>query len=85
MEDAATAEIARSQLWQWIRHRAQTESGEPITVERCRKILREERSKLEREGTDRQRLGTAAELLDSMFSAEDFPEFLTLAAYQKLS
>jgi len=85
MEDAATAEIARSQLWQWIRHGAKTESGGPITVERCRRILLEERSKLEREGTDRQRLGTAAELLDSMFSAEEFPEFLTLAAYQKLN
>jgi malate synthase len=85
MEDAATAEIARSQLWQWIRHRATTESGEPITVERCRQILGEERSRLEREGGDPDRLATAAQLLDSMFSAQEFPEFLTLAAYQKLS
>jgi malate synthase len=85
MEDAATAEIARSQLWQWIRHGATTESGEPITVERCREILSEERDRLEREGSDTARLATAAELLDSMFSAEEFPEFLTLAAYQKLS
>jgi malate synthase len=85
MEDAATAEIARSQLWQWIRHRATTESGEPITVPRCRKILGEERSRLELEGADRERLGTAAQLLDSMFSAQEFPEFLTLAAYQRLT
>ncbi|HEX6434929.1 MAG TPA: malate synthase A [Gemmatimonadales bacterium] len=84
MEDAATAEIARSQLWQWIRHRAKTESGEPITLERCRRILGEEQARLEQEGSDRARLGTAAQLLDSMFSAEEFPEFLTLAAYQKL-
>ena len=84
MEDAATAEISRSQLWQWIRHRATTESGEPITLERCRKVLGEERSRLEQEGADRERLGTAAQLLDSMFSAKEFPEFLTLAAYQKL-
>ena len=85
MEDAATAEISRSQLWQWIRHRATTESGEPITLERCRKVLGEERSRLEQEGADRERLGTAAQLLDSMFSAKEFPEFLTLAAYQELS
>ena len=85
MEDAATAEISRSQLWQWIRHGAATESGEPITLPRCRAILSEERRKLEREGGDAERLATAAELLDSMFSAEQFPEFLTLAAYQKLS
>jgi malate synthase len=84
MEDAATAEISRSQLWQWIRHGARTDSGQPITLERCRVILGEERTRLEREGVDGQRLGTAAELLDAMFSAEVFPEFLTLAAYQKL-
>jgi malate synthase len=85
MEDAATAEIARSQLWQWIRHGASTESGEPITVQRCRAILDEERDRLESSGGQDGWLGTAAELLDSMFSAESFPEFLTLAAYQRLS
>jgi malate synthase len=85
MEDAATAEIARSQLWQWIRHGAKTDSGQPITVERCRGILEQERGKLEQSGSDAERLAMAAELLDSMFSAEEFPEFLTLAAYQKLN
>jgi malate synthase len=84
MEDAATAEIARSQLWQWIRHEATTDSGKPITLEHCRTILNEERAKLEGEGSDRIRLASAAELLDSLFSAEEFPEFLTLAAYQRL-
>jgi malate synthase len=84
MEDAATAEIARSQLWQWIRHGATTESGKRITVEWCRSILQEEETRLQNEGSDRERLATAASLLDSMFSAREFPEFLTLAAYQKL-
>jgi malate synthase len=84
MEDAATAEIARSQLWQWIRHQATTETGEPVTLARCRAILTEERARLEREGGDQGRLASAGELLDSLFSAEVFPEFLTLAAYQKL-
>jgi malate synthase len=84
MEDAATAEIARSQLWQWIRHKATTESGAPVTLECCRAILGEERARLEGEGGDRERLATAAELLDSLFSAEVFPEFLTLRAYEKL-
>jgi malate synthase len=85
MEDAATAEISRSQLWQWIRHRAQTEGGELITLQRCRTILREERTRLEQEGGDLERLETAAELLDSMLSAKEFPEFLTLVAYQRLA
>jgi malate synthase len=84
MEDAATAEIARSQLWQWIRHQATTDSGTPITLEHCRAILKEEKARLEGEGGDPARLASAAELLDSLFSAEVFPEFLTLAAYQRL-
>ena len=85
MEDAATAEIARSQLWQWIRHGARTDSGNSITLERCRAILSEERNRLEAEGGDSERLASAADLLDAMFSAERFPEFLTLAAYERLS
>ena len=84
MEDAATAEIARSQLWQWIRHGAKTEDGKPITLERCRAILREESKHLAAAGSDRERLATAGELLDGLFAAKDFPEFLTLAAYEKL-
>jgi malate synthase len=84
MEDAATAEIARSQLWQWIRHAATTEDGKPITLEGCRRILREETEQLTAAGGDVERLASAAELLDDLFSAETFPEFLTLSAYQKL-
>ena len=84
MEDAATAEIARSQLWQWIRHGAKTEDGKPVTLERCRAILRDEMDKLVTAGGDRERLASAAELLDGLISAETFPEFLTLAAYEKL-
>jgi malate synthase len=84
MEDAATAEIARSQIWQWIRHGAKTESGEPVTLVRCRAILREESARLAAEGGDPGRLASAGELLDGLVSAEVFPEFLTLSAYQKL-
>jgi malate synthase len=84
MEDAATAEIARSQLWQWIRHDAKTETGEPITLVRCRAIMREETERLAGEGGDRERLTSAGELLDALVSADVFPEFLTLAAYQRL-
>jgi malate synthase len=84
MEDAATAEIARSQIWQWIRHGAKTESGEQVTLARCRGMLREEIGKLVAAGGDPARLASAGELLDGLFSAEVFPEFLTLTAYQKL-
>ena len=84
MEDAATAEIARSQLWQWIRHGATTDTGEKVTLGKCRAILKEETESLAAAGADRQRLDAAAELLDGLFSAREFPEFLTLRAYEKL-
>jgi malate synthase len=84
MEDAATAEIARSQLWQWIRHGAKTDEGKSITRERCHDILAEETAMLVSAGADPGRLASAAELLEGLFSAEQFPEFLTLTAYEKL-
>jgi malate synthase len=83
MEDTATAEIARSQLWQWVRHRARTEDGVLITLDRCRAVLAEELARLEGSGaTGRWR--DAAELLDQLMSAEAFPEFLTLRAYERV-
>jgi malate synthase len=85
MEDTATAEIARSQLWQWIHHGAKTEAGESITIPLCKAILAQETARLVAEGGDAQRLQSAGELLESLFSAEEFPEFLTLAAYQRLT
>ena len=84
MEDAATAEISRSQLWQWIRHGAKTEEGKTITRERCRRILREETETLISAGAEPARLAAAGELLEALFSADQFPEFLTLTAYEKL-
>jgi len=84
MEDAATAEIARSQLWQWIRHGAKTEAGEKVTLSRCRAILKEESKQLAAQGADQARLASAGELLDGLLSAKEFPEFLTLAAYEML-
>jgi malate synthase len=84
MEDAATAEIARSQLWQWINLGAVMETGEQVTLELCRRVLKEETEKLAAQGADQVRLESARELLDGLISAREFPEFLTLAAYGKL-
>jgi len=79
MEDAATAEIARAQLWQWIRHGTRTESG-PVTLEKVRTLLAEELARHAGPGAWRD----AAALLDALVSAVEFPEFLTLTAYQKV-
>jgi malate synthase len=84
MEDTATAEIARAQLWQWIRHAVRTERGEPVTLDRVRALLKEETARLEAGATGDTRLAEAAELLDSLVSAPEFPEFLTLGAYERL-
>ena len=84
MEDTATAEIARAQLWQWIRHRSMTDSGTRITLDGVRAIIAEEAGRLKASAGQGSRGGEAADLLDGLVAAEEFPEFLTLAAYQKL-
>ena len=61
-----------------------TDDGAEITLQRCRAILRTSWNSSIRTGGDAERLGSAAELLDGLFSARDFPEFLTLSAYEKL-
>ena len=48
MEDAATAEISRSQLWQWVRHGARTAEGRPVTAEWAVQLLNEETEKFRR-------------------------------------
>jgi malate synthase len=82
MEDAATAEISRSQLWQWVHHGAATDDGEPITAERYQQIRTEELTKLG--GPDEGRYREAAEILDRLVLDDEFAPFLTLLAYPLL-
>jgi malate synthase len=84
MEDAATAEIARAQLWQWIRHRVRTAEGTEVTLAWVRGLLREETASLREGHPHPVRLERAAALLDALVAAPTFPEFLTLAAYEEL-
>jgi len=84
MEDTATAEIARAQLWQWIHHGTRTDSGTPVTLAGVRAMLAEEVARLEREVPPGHRLPEAAALLDGLVAAKEFPEFLTLEAYGRL-
>jgi malate synthase len=82
MEDAATAEISRSQLWQWRTTATQLEDGSPLTDERYASIRDEELARLG--GPSEGRLGEAAEVLDDLVGGADLPEFLTLMAYGRL-
>ena len=86
MEDAATAEISRSQLWQWVHHGALLEDGRPVTAELC---LQHIHAELERAGAavDPPRYRAhekAASLLRNLIVSNMFTEFLTLPAYDSL-
>ena len=82
MEDAATAEISRAQVWQWIRHpRGVLTDGRKVTTELFRDVLDEEVAKI---ATGRPKLETARELFDKLTTNEQFVEFLTLPGYDRL-
>ncbi len=82
MEDAATAEISRSQIWQWIRHGAKLDDGRPVTRELYMQIRDEELHKLGGPGAEHYE--ESAELLDKLILTDDFIDFLTLIAYDYL-
>jgi malate synthase len=82
MEDVATAEISRSQLWQWRTNGSRTSDGDIIDVALLHRLLAEELDRLG--GRDQGRLGTAAELLYGLVMDGELAEFLTLEAYRHL-
>lgn len=83
MEDAATAEISRSQLWQWRTHSVALEDGSRMTAERYTAIRDEELATLQCSLPDFP-WADAAALLDELVLSDDFAEFLTLSAYSRL-
>ena len=88
MEDAATAEISRAQLWQWIHHRAKTIEDRVISIELVEKMLAEELDKIRvalgNEQFARGRFDEARRLFAQMIRADACPEFLTSLAYDLL-
>ncbi len=88
MEDAATAEISRSQIWQWVHHQAQFEDGRTVTPDLVRQILDEETSKIHDEVGDEVwaegHPDETREIFERMSLSEDMTEFLTLPAYEYL-
>ena len=83
MEDAATAEISRSQLWQWRVHGVTLDDGRPMTAELYAAVRDAELDRLRASAPD-YRWTDAAALLDGLVLGDGFPEFLTLAAYPML-
>jgi malate synthase len=88
MEDAATAEISRSQIWQWVRHGAQLSDGRTVTRELVRQVLDEETAKIrEAVGEETWCAGRPAEtreIFDRVAVSEQLYEFLTIPAYEYL-
>lgn len=88
MEDAATAEISRAQLWQWVRHRARTTDGQQVTMQRIEQIMTQEmaqlRQRLGAERFDGGKFHSAEQLFLQMTRNQQCPEFLTSIAYDLL-
>jgi malate synthase len=81
MEDAATAEISRGQLWQWIRHRVVTTEGRLVTRELVEAELADAVASATRGDDDR--FDDAAEIVREVALEDDFPTFLTIGAYSR--
>jgi malate synthase len=79
MEDAATAEIARTQIWQWIRHGAPLDDGRTVTPALFRGVLAEERAALDLPASH-----DASVLFESLCTSPILDDFLTLPAYDRL-
>lgn len=89
MEDAATAEISRAQVWQWVRYpKGEFVDGRKVTMELVEEIMQEELSVIEEQyGTDTYRkgnFGQAAQIFDALIKQDSFAEFLTIPAYKEL-
>jgi malate synthase len=88
MEDAATAEISRAQVWQWLHNGVRLDTGEPVTPELVRRVIDEElaniRAEVGEEAYRMSRFPEAQSVFEEVALAEDFPEFLTLSAARLL-
>lgn len=89
MEDAATAEISRASIWQWIKHGTHLDNGQLVTADLFRTLLKEElsvvREELGAERFDGGRFDEAATIFERLTCADQLTDFLTLPGYQILT
>jgi malate synthase len=83
MEDAATAEISRSQIWQWVQNGTRLDNGEQVTRDLVRTVLDDVRKELDGQ-LPADQLAQAVELFEEVALAEQFVDFLTLPAYERI-
>jgi malate synthase len=84
MEDAATAEISRTQIWQWRHHGVRLDTGKTVDGALIRATIAEEVAQLEKAGSELPTLADAAALFERLCLAEELGPFLTLPAYSRL-
>ncbi|MEC9369329.1 MAG: malate synthase A, partial [Pseudomonadota bacterium] len=89
MEDAATAEISRTQIWQWLQHKAALDDGRPVTKALVGELLKDEMAKL-REALgakvyDAGRFPEAIGIFESLAESDKLDPFLTLPAYKRIT
>ena len=77
MEDAATAEVSRSQLWQWTKHGVKTAEGRTVTKDYALKLLKEQTGKLIEKAPKGNKFQLAAKYFEGQVTGEDYAEFLT--------
>jgi malate synthase len=82
MEDAATAEISRAQVWQWVKYGAHFNDGKQVTAKMAKEIIHSRAAELGSKNDEK--LRQAAKLLEDLTTSAEFAEFLTLASYDLL-
>jgi malate synthase len=89
MEDAATAEISRTQVWQWIHHRAVMENGTTVSLNLCKRLIQEELLKIKayvgEEAYINGRFVEATAIFMELIESPVFQDFLTLSAYDRIN
>ncbi|KAI7708446.1 Malate synthase, partial [Hortaea werneckii] len=85
MEDAATAEVSRSQLWQWCRHGVPTEGGKKLDRGYALKLLHEQADELEKKAGKGNKYQLAAKYFETQVTGEEYAEFLTSLLYNEIT
>ena len=88
MEDAATAEISRAQIWQWIKHKIKTDKGSLISIDYFVKLLNDELKKIKKsigeENYKNGKFSDASKIFIKLCTSEKFDDFLTISSYELL-
>lgn len=84
-EDAATAEVSRSQLWQWVRHGVSTAEGKKVDKAYALRLLKEQTEALAKGAPKSNKFALAAQYFGGQVTGEDYADFLTSLLYNEIT